>query len=1184
MPTLDEMSDQELIKLRMDLAAEEHVEAPPALSDMSDDNLLNLYEKYKGVEEPEESSMWDQFMFGLKSEETDFHTMNRMTEQYPGTAQSFAGPPGAFNQLDAAQIALGDEKGLEVMSNQGDFASKMRMEQNKKKMEMLTEEYPDLVGQPDSLTTLGGRLAAYLVTPTTAIPFGGTVKSAIGVGATLGATDVASRQLAQEGDIDGPEVALAAAIGGTAAGVVQKLIHLFRARKASKKPVQETDLNEFIKEGDNRILAKQINERLGIIPDKKVKKRTKKSRKDVEAAFRELPEDRVLREMQAERVNAAFTEKELDRLVSREEDFIKVEKAEREKEDQIKEMWENYESPKPVRKFPDKEKTLDQSTKQLSEILDEPTSKVSNKFLNQKVEKTPTAIEQAYTKAQAKFADDLAKDVSDGLKIARNQAGGMSPQIMQHIATSSIGAAIGYATDPTPEGIMTGALIGGFAPWTVGKLYKAIKAGNPKTPNSIAERFAGGVRPWVAIKNMGPSGELLSKYMDLTNLQIDMRIGEVMHKVEDRLYKLSKEEQSNLIKVMQKVEKPINDNIRGLSTDLRNVFEDNLKEYARIGIITPEKAVRFINKGREEGYWPRIYNEAKLDTKEGREAWEKFFTEQEWTEKKLLKTLNRILHGDPERVKFYMKSMKKDGSTYFIPRHIARNILRERKNLRASNKSSHIEESRKINVKEEDLLNQFMVDNPYAVINDYLFDTMKRLEYAKTFGVKDERAHQLFQKIENELASTGMNLTDVKRSDKFAQNVYWTSVGSSMSETIAAHMKLSESWKTFYGKTDAIATWLLTHAQILNMAQALANGTVQIAGTKNPVSAFTSAIKGIYRSLGKEGQKFAQQTNASGEATLMEIMGEYGGHHKVINKQFNPSVEWLNDPTKFLKTTGFSYVEKLQRRFAVNQGKVYIEDLIDTKAKLLKRQAEGKWFSKRKLENVNKALDELYINPNHTNMEMIPEKELIRGSLKFSNIVNFRSNPLETPMAFQSPHARLFKKFKTFAYHQGAFVNSKVIRPAREYIYSGGKKGSLSPLVALFGIVVPTLGVPIDKFRDLIVMDDRDLTGIEMYLNGMFAVGGLGIFADLAKSAWYGEGKVPLALAGPSISQMDKFSQGVLQTGKKFVEDGPSLENTKPFGRGVVKSLVFPGKRELLEALKSKGKSSGRKRNKRRSR
>lgn len=1166
MPALNEMSTQQLEKLAMDLAVGDYVEEKgKGLSDMSDEELLSLYNKTK--ESLSNTSYLDQFLYGWHKTDSDIQAGKKISEQYPIAMTAMGGGMGNFPlDLESAQKGEFGIKYNEASTNPVDFATKIREEQNKKKMEFLTEEYPNLVGKPDSLTTLGGSIAAYLASPTTAIPFGGTVPKAATVGAGLGFYDVAIRDFAEKGKVDLETAALAAAIGGGTAGITQGLINLFRKSLAKKTPVKSVDLDKFIKEGDNRILADQINERLGILSAEERKIKTAKSADDINSAFRELPEDKVLKEMKAENMNLAFAEKELKDLA-----------AQQEKESQIKQMWIDHER--------QKTQSLQQIQNDLAKIPElEPTpTSIENAYnkakekINNGLEskpKQPTTTESAQKQAQSKIADHLSKDVSDGLKVIKKEIGSISPQIIQHIATSSVGGAIGYSLDPTPEGFITGAVLGGFTPWTIGKLYKAIRAGSPKTENSIADKFAQGVRPWVAVKHMGPSGELLSKFLDLTNLQIDLRIGEVMHKVEDRLYNLSKEERVNLIKVMQKAEQPLTNEIRQLSVDLRNVFEQNVREYAKAGIISSEKSSQLIKFGREKGYWPRIYNEAFLDTSQGQKAWEQFFESQHWSKKDLEETINKILHGDPERTKFYMKSVKKTGETYFVPRHIARNLLKERKNLRVSNKSSHIEESRKINVKEEQLLNQFMVDDPYAVLNDYLFDTFKRLEYAKTFGVKDERAHQLFERIEKELSSTGMSLTDVGKRTRFAQNVYWTSIGSSNSETIAAHMKLSDFSKTAYGKADAIATWLLSHAQIINMPQALANGTIQIAGTRNPFSAFGLALKGIVKSLGKEGKKFAQQTNAAGEATLMEIMGEYGAKHRVFQTKLPGAFEWLNDPTKFLQVTGFSYVEKLQRRFAVNMGKVYVEDLLSRKARLLERQVQGKWFSQRNLDNINKALKELYIDTKTVNMDLIPEKDLVRASLKFSNIVNFRSNPIETPMIFQSPHARLFKKFKTFVYQQGAFINSKMLKPTREYIYSGGKQGSLSPLLAFFGVVVPVLGVPVDKIRDLIIGDDRDLTGVEMYLNGMFAVGGLGIFADLAKSAFYGEGKITSALAGPTFSQGEKLIQGVINTGRKiYKEEKVNAESFKPLGKNLARMAVFPGRDALIKALKEKSGS-----------
>lgn len=347
-------------------------------------------------------------------------------------------------------------------------------------------------------------------------------------------------------------------------------------------------------------------------------------------------------------------------------------------------------------------------------------------------------------------------------------------------------------------------------------------------------------------------------------------------------------------------------------------------------------------------------------------------------------------------------------------------------------------------------------------------------------------------------------------------------------------------------------------AQTINSTQAFTLGTTYLAGRVNPVTAHKIAMQALFKSFGQEGQDIAARSGAAVEATLLQLIGEYSEASSILGKQLRGNLapfEVLNNPTEFLKFTQFIRVEKFQRVFAANMGNVYAERLIAKKVLIDSGKIVGKEANK-----ILKHMEEIGLSTN-VPADKIPEADLLRASLRFSNEVNFRNTVDKYPLLAHSPHAKIFTKFKSFAFHHGAFLKDNVLKPLW--------KGNPLPLMN-YALVGTPIGMGIDELRRMLKGDDRELTTTERFVRGFASIGGLGILMDTIASTAYSAAGPIMSIAGPTVGDAANILHGAWNSIHE--------QSLKPITKAVVGTQVFPGKQLLMEELKSDLKSKAKRR------
>lgn len=975
---------------------------------------------------------------------------------------------------------------------------KETIEEMRKRIELERESAKKVYGlSDDGFAYYAGKALTIAADPLTYTPFGNSYKTVAALGGAVTAIDVAAYQAAERGEINPEEVAiyslLGAALGPAIKVIGDKAIPFYKARRAAKLSHEEA-----LKETQSAF-AEEVKQYWVAGGEHRI---SKPEPVPMLPAPRESMGPHYIGP-EGEAVGTPYRHAPYKGTTIKEQPVDKVGKAQQEDA-----LWAAH---------------LDSKTS----LADEVEQALLNK------ESTPITI--AFKKSLERESRATEQVINH-----MNQGGGISQNLMYHMATTSAGAAIGGLVTGDERGAVLGALGGLSAPLTLkhlvakplGKLSQWSRHDHAG-PFARAKFFSS---PESTLKSFGKYGQAMAKAIERMNLNTDMAVGDQLIRMTKTLKGFDREDVLAVRGVLNHTIKPeaASAKISKAAHDVKKQFDEVLEHAVDTGVLTRKKAVALKAKAAKDGYFPRVYDVAYLSSKEGKAAWVKAWTEHEGSAKDLVKTLEAIT-GDADVVAKFMKNVKGNKLT----RTQAMDLLSMMRNRSSNQRSSHLEHERAIPAKLENLLEPFMIKDPSAAMARYFHDSFKRIEASRVFGgtghnskgvpVRDHD-HVANQLIEHLHAQHGKEAADL------AKETYMASVGDSSSRMLQKYLDLTEMEGRILRTAGGFETAAkLGLAQTANVFQATVNGmTRQLALGTNPVSALRRQVWQTMRTLGsKEAREFGDRIGAALETTLMEIAGEATSMGKVGEN--------------VLKYSGFIAAEKLQRRIAANVGKAYVEDILEK----LGRVKVGSAAEKR----LHRQLDELGVPTNRA----ATQTDIERASLKFSNDINFRNTPDKLPQFMQSPYGKLAFKFKSFAFHQAKFVKNNVIKPLL--------RGNPMPLV-WYASAGATIGMSVDEVRRLVKGDTRELELTERYLRGITMVGGLGLMQDIISSVGRGDGQGALALAGPAAGDVLRIGAGAYQSA---ADQDPSklLE-------AITRTFVFPGQRWVIDELKEEGKKRGR--------
>jgi hypothetical protein len=370
---------------------------------------------------------------------------------------------------------------------------------------------------------------------------------------------------------------------------------------------------------------------------------------------------------------------------------------------------------------------------------------------------------------------------------------------------------------------------------------------------------------------------------------------------------------------------------------------------------------------------------------------------------------------------------------------------------------------RETNLKDHNLESQRKMDLPgwrqdLAVIPDVMRSGERRVAYADVFGPKSENLGQMLDAIKAEHGNVGYQKA------KKVVDVYLRDTGINYKP--AGPKEQGVASLTTFTKL-GLAT--LNHfGQPLNLM--LYDGSVK---------PFIRGLQDTVRDYGNANE-FAMRAGAVVGDTIREIKQRAGAEVGPVGQ-------------KLLKYSGFTSVDEIRRTFAANVGKHIADGLVE---KLQKNPSDS--FARQRLQtlgvDVAGALE-----------KGLSESDYLMAAKRTSDITQFKFDALSVPPVWrESPLWRMLTMYKQFSFVQTKFLKDYVLKPAMDYGKSGGKDGSIKPLI-LAAMAFPTFGeivADMKKYAREGSLDSRPDSDImaDRLVDNFAQAGGLGVFHDLIYS------------------------------------------------------------------------------------
>jgi len=518
-----------------------------------------------------------------------------------------------------------------------------------------------------------------------------------------------------------------------------------------------------------------------------------------------------------------------------------------------------------------------------------------------------------------------------------------------------------------------------------------------------------------------------------------------------------------------------------------------LKVSRDTGIISKEDFARF---RQDKGYIPRVWNTQKLITAKGAQEFSDFLNKQWGKDAKGVRNLITNITGEKKITDEIINSR-------FSPDNVRAMFRRKFDREMDVKRSTHLEFERKLKIKPE-LERELDVFMAPALDRwtKFFEDVIRRNEYAKRFGKNDERV----KKVIKDMRAKGMG----RKADD-VQEVYFTAVGDpKLSKTIQARME-NPRLQQAVAKVNAFQNLKLGLAAIPNATQAFVNGTVMLGKSGSLLTAPFKAMSAIVKSIAKTRKSMDVVHNAGvlGEIDLSRIATENMPHARIVEREFKGPLKYLNEPTAFLRATGFLSVEGMNRRAAAIMAHGHVGSL---NAKLQQLVARGQANSKKSIR-LQKEMKQLGIM-DPLKGDLTARDYAISGHM-FNKHVNFSGESFNLPVSWSKPWFKLMTKFKSFMFYQARFLKRQVAdelfinknpKPLIAYLAAAGIAGNQAELARAL-----VSGKEIDENRN----------ALELLISGIGNAGGAGLWFDtMQQVATRGPAGAWSAITGPTFSDL----------------------------------------------------------------
>lgn len=268
-----------------------------------------------------------------------------------------------------------------------------------------------------------------------------------------------------------------------------------------------------------------------------------------------------------------------------------------------------------------------------------------------------------------------------------------------------------------------------------------------------------------------------------------------------------------------------------------------------------------------------------------------------------------------------------------------------------------------------------------------------------------------------------------------------------------------------------------------------------------------SLLRGAGKSLTKTGGEIAEGSGATSEHSLHNVAHQVGGDNSFVSK-------WL-------KATGFSQSEAMNRRIAANVGYEYAKNMAK---RLAKNPKDSLALSE---------LESLGIDPKRAGA--LTHDDLLLGAKRFNDQTQFRSRPIDLPAAMtDNPVTANTTQFTAFPFQQGRLLARETLDRLRSGDIAQQRRALRN--VALIATVFPATGKGYKVLNDWVTGRTSDTKGVEAYLEAMAQTGGTMSGANILEATKYGEGdqggSVARAMIGPTGSTIAGGVQVLADVGK----------------------------------------------------
>jgi hypothetical protein len=368
----------------------------------------------------------------------------------------------------------------------------------------------------------------------------------------------------------------------------------------------------------------------------------------------------------------------------------------------------------------------------------------------------------------------------------------------------------------------------------------------------------------------------------------------------------------------------------------------------------------------------------------------------------------------------------------------------------------------------------------FGALLDDIDKGYKRLNFVKVFGPKEEGLDLILAGIKEQSGKEGYDLAN-KYLDVMMKNTmkgsYYRRVG-----------KLEQGQASLEVATKLGLAVLSHTTQPLNLAV--------YGGRLRPmVKAMVElVVQGVKDGNLASAEDFSLRAGSTWTETMRRYKELYGTETNRLG-------------SKILHATGFVSFDKYRRIYASVTGKHLAQDLFQEIRADVRPDVARKKLAQMGID-VDQALKR----------GSLSEDDLLQAAKRTSDTTQFVFDANQLPMAWKaSPTARVMLQFKQYFYTQAKFIKDFALKPAVEYLRTGGASGEIRPLIYM-SLLYPTFGELTSDIREFArkgTLEERPQFPLERLIDNSAHAGAFGIFQDLIYN-----------IASPSDTPMWHFVAG----------------------------------------------------------